>query len=344
MAVLAQSGTILLEIPSSILADRWSRKYTLILASLLMGLSTAVYAAADSFAIVLLATSIWTINNALGSGTYEAYVYDLLKKLGRAKTYSRVKARSNLIAMLGVGVSAALSGPIAGAYGQRATFWLSIPFVLLTVAAMLSLPNIMYKHEQAATSTKHFFAAMQYFKKRWVVRSAIVLGFTYYYELVVDEFHQFFGIEIGLNVESFSLVLIIYVAGLALGDLAATRFGITPAKRRALFAVLLTCFGLMFFVRNPIGIAASVLLLAVFEYLQVQIEEVVQHEIPSAQRATSLSLLSASGQAMFFIAAFGFGYIYDNYSAYAAFLIVGAPLLLAALSEVVYPPRRIQKS
>jgi MFS family permease len=69
---------LLAETPSGILADRWSRKGVLILASIALAISAIIGGSSLNVPMFMLAASIWAIYYALYSGTYEAIIYDVL--------------------------------------------------------------------------------------------------------------------------------------------------------------------------------------------------------------------------------------------------------------------------
>lgn len=78
MVALYSAMSILMEIPSGILADRWSRKGVLILATVSLGASSLVGGLSYDVPVYLLSAILWGFFDALASGTDEAMVYDAL--------------------------------------------------------------------------------------------------------------------------------------------------------------------------------------------------------------------------------------------------------------------------
>lgn len=89
IGLVAQSSQVLIEVPSSIVADRWSRRKTLILASLFMLLSIVIILVWQNLIAYMIMAFTWACYFAFRSGTTNAYMYDLLKKKGSRHNIER---------------------------------------------------------------------------------------------------------------------------------------------------------------------------------------------------------------------------------------------------------------
>src|SRR5690349_19752519 len=78
---------LILEIPTGILADKFSRKNILIVASINRIFGYGLWLIGGSFWIYTLGAMMWSIKNALMSGTLESFVYDELKTYGKEEEY-----------------------------------------------------------------------------------------------------------------------------------------------------------------------------------------------------------------------------------------------------------------
>lgn len=91
LGVIFSAVNLIVEIPSSYLADRWGRKSTLILGVLFMFLEKIIYLFANSFFWMAIAITCFTISYAMFTGTDEALIYDTARELGEdEKTLSRL--------------------------------------------------------------------------------------------------------------------------------------------------------------------------------------------------------------------------------------------------------------
>ncbi|HAZ28851.1 MAG TPA: hypothetical protein DCY48_03710 [Candidatus Magasanikbacteria bacterium] len=80
------AGSLVFEIPSSYLADRWGRKKTIMLGTSLMVLHWVVLFFAEGFAELSIAMIVYGVSFACFSGTDQALLYDTERELGREVT------------------------------------------------------------------------------------------------------------------------------------------------------------------------------------------------------------------------------------------------------------------
>lgn len=81
------------EIPSGYLADRFGHKKTLILAKVMMLISTASFIFIQNFYGFVLGSICMSISIAFTSGTNSAFMQETLERLGREKEYSKIMGR-----------------------------------------------------------------------------------------------------------------------------------------------------------------------------------------------------------------------------------------------------------
>ncbi|TDD67401.1 MFS transporter [Jiangella aurantiaca] len=138
MAAVYAAVVPLIEIPSGILADRWSRRSVLLTgtigmvgASLIGGLSTGV-------PLYMVSAMSLGVYFAMSSGTLDAVVYDtVLEETGGSDLYERSIGRIRLGESAALMSSALAGGWLAGMLSTRMTYFLTVPFVLLAIVALL---------------------------------------------------------------------------------------------------------------------------------------------------------------------------------------------------------------
>lgn len=74
----------LAEIPSGIIADRWSRKGSMVLSGLFLGISSLTAGSSDSIFMYVAAVTVWGLHDAFSSGTGTMTHY--LKSRGMLET------------------------------------------------------------------------------------------------------------------------------------------------------------------------------------------------------------------------------------------------------------------
>src|SRR5919112_593803 len=80
---------VVAEVPTGVLADRWSRRGAVALAGVLEAVGFAVWTAAPQAWAFALGFVVWGVGGALMSGASEALVYDALG-VGARESYVRV--------------------------------------------------------------------------------------------------------------------------------------------------------------------------------------------------------------------------------------------------------------
>lgn len=89
---VALASGLVLEIPSSILADRWSRSKTLAVSLVFGALAGFIGAISQEFWHYLLVALCWAMASALYSGTADALTYDILHEKGKSEYYAKMTA------------------------------------------------------------------------------------------------------------------------------------------------------------------------------------------------------------------------------------------------------------
>ncbi len=87
------AGSLLFEVPSGYLADRFGRKWTLALGVLLLVASDAIHLSAYGFAPFIVAFIFLSAASSCFSGTEEALLYDSLKELGKEEEMTKYNSR-----------------------------------------------------------------------------------------------------------------------------------------------------------------------------------------------------------------------------------------------------------
>jgi MFS family permease len=122
------------EVPSGALADRWSRRGVVVLASVLQAAAFAVWTAAPALWAFALGFVIWGAGGALVSGASEALVYDGLAAVGAADSYVRVNGAMTAAELLVQIPTALAAGALFALGGYPAVGWASVAICLAAAA------------------------------------------------------------------------------------------------------------------------------------------------------------------------------------------------------------------
>jgi MFS family permease len=140
-----------LEVPSGVLADRWSRRGVLILASIAAIVSVLVGGFSQSVGVYMISAAFLGAFFALQSGTFESVVYDtVLEETGDSEAFERTIGRVRLVESFALVASALIGGAIAEIAPLRATYFLTAPLLLASAAVLLAFrePRLHKAEEQ----------------------------------------------------------------------------------------------------------------------------------------------------------------------------------------------------
>jgi MFS family permease len=138
MAAAYAAVVPLLEVPSGILADRWSRSYVMVCASVALIASSLLGGLSTNVAMYVVAAMLLGVYFALNSGTVDSIVYDaVLEETGSSDAYETWIGRVRVVESGAFVASALTGGVLAGLTSARLTYFVSVPFVALAIAAFL---------------------------------------------------------------------------------------------------------------------------------------------------------------------------------------------------------------
>jgi MFS family permease len=138
MAAVYAAVVPVLEVPSGVLADRWSRRGVLILAAVAAIVSVLVGGFSQSVTVYMISAVFLGVFFALQSGTFESVVYDtVLEETGGSDMFERTIGRVRLVESVGLVASALIGGAIAEIAPLRATYFLTAPLLLASALVLL---------------------------------------------------------------------------------------------------------------------------------------------------------------------------------------------------------------
>ena len=294
--------TAVAEVPTGAFADRWGRKTSIAIGSLVYAGSMFLILTEAMSPAFLLGYALWNTSFAFVSGADTALLYDSLKADGRESEAAKQSGRSLAIQQASQGIAA-----LAGA--ALATVDITLCFTLCGVAAVASAGLILTVKEPPRVEEgedqlgywQNLRTGAAIAARRPIVRTLLLLGATFFVvPLIVYYFLlQPYALEVGLPIAALGLV----VVGIQAASVAASWLAYRTEGRFALVTVVGTCGVLVtaacvvLAVRPSIPTIGLMLVVAlvpslVGPLLLARINDL----IPSAQRATILSLSAVIGE------------------------------------------------
>ncbi len=307
LGIIAQSSQILIEVPSSIIADRWSRRKTLITSSVFMLIAIIIALSIQNFYSFAAMSLAWAFYFSFQSGTINAYIFDLLKEQGEQAQYRKAISRFATIQLSGLVVSSLAASILIEVGDYLTPYWATI---IPTIVAIMILWGMHDPHvertEQSSGSVNHHVksAIKNVTGKKWLRLIFIALALVTAGRFIWYEYYQLYA----LKQEVAAVLFGITFALILIGNIAGSEFAHRLKKPNDVLLVSLALLVVstisLAFVSSSVAII--VFLVACFFGSQastIVLDESLQHETDSELRATTLSIASLLSRLFFGIGA-----------------------------------------
>lgn len=334
VTLIAWSTTaFVLQMPSGLLADRFSRRWLLCGAQLVRALGFLVWLPFPGFAGFLVGLMLWGAKSAFTNGTFEALVYDELREAGHAQDYARVIGRAQGYLFAAILLSS-LAAAYAVRFGYAAALIASLAAGLAAAGAALALPRARRTTALGkADYLGHLTRGFAYAARHPVIPGVILLlALSQAFGGGLEGFWPVFGREVGLDASQAALLAAAVGAAQGVGAAAAHRFRGAPEPGfLALFSglgVLLAAAALIFQVWT---VALVAVLAGLFKVIDINFDARLHDAIPTEMRATLAATRNFAGLTALTLMLLCFGPLADATSYRTAFLGAGGAMVLIGM-------------
>ena len=159
MAAAYAAVVPLLEVPSGVLADRWSRSRIMVLACVALLVSSTIGGLSQSVAAYVVAAVALGGYFALSSGTVDSIVYDtVLEETGSSELYETWIGRVRMVESAAFVLSALAGGVLAEATSARTTYFVTLPFAAAAIVGFLRFEEPRLHRAAEPTSLRSHLA------------------------------------------------------------------------------------------------------------------------------------------------------------------------------------------
>jgi DHA3 family tetracycline resistance protein-like MFS transporter len=130
-------SVFLFEVPTGIVADVYSRRLSIIIGFVMIGVGFIVEGTIPHFAAILLAQVLWGIGHTFTSGATEAWITDEIGEDKVGRVFMRASQIGGIVGLVGIGLSVLL----ASIHIQLPIILGGISFIGLAVFLMLFMPE-----------------------------------------------------------------------------------------------------------------------------------------------------------------------------------------------------------
>ncbi|MCA9383631.1 MFS transporter [Candidatus Dojkabacteria bacterium] len=332
------SGTaMLLEIPSGVLADMFSRKALLIVAQFIRVVGYLAWIIFPTFWGFLFGFVCWGIKSALTSGTLQALIYDELNANGKNALYTKVLGKTKTMSFIAILCSSLLAS-IAINWGYSFVLTLSTLALVLSILSLVLIKSVpMIRSTGESKFLEVLAEGIRYtMDNKTLVSIIIFLSFAFALGGALDEFWTLFADDLGTPKWGLGIFLASMSIAQATGNSIVEKFSnITNSKAYMVFianGILLILAAYMF---NIFSLVLLVVFSFTFSIIQTVFEGKLQHNTPTNVRATISSLNGFIIELFVLVVYFSTGYISQLSSYQAAFHFWGIAIIIIGLAYLL---------
>ena len=337
MAAAYAAVVPLLEVPSGILADRWSRAGILIISSVAAAASALVGGLSYNVATYIAAAMILGIYFALNSGTVDSVVYDtVVDETGSNDLYETWIGRVRIVESSAFATSALVGGLVAGWTSPRLTYILTIPFALGSVGAFLRFREPgLHRAAEPVALRRHIAITLGAMTRIPQVRRMLLLAaLTALLSQALFEFGPLWLVDLHAPAAAYGPYWALLVATLGIGGYLAAKLHLDRVAVVLVIAALLAGSSVLLAVTHVLVLvaAAQTVLALLLAIIGIHAGRLLHDTVPSTIRAGVSSGAGTFSWVLFLPFSLVFGALARSHGVYwAGWVLVGIVAALALL-------------
>jgi MFS family permease len=340
MAAAYAAVVPLLEVPSGILADRWSRSWILILGCVALMISSLIGGLSHNVITYVIAAMVLGIYFAFSSGTVDSIVYDtVLEETGSNELYEMWIGRIRAMESAGFVLSSVAGGVLAQYTSTRFTYYATIPLVGLAIIAFLRFqePRLHQAAERVSLRSHVALTFRTMITSRAVVRVLLLVATVGLLAQAVFEFGPLWLVALAAPAVLYGPYWALLVSTLGVGGLLASKLHV---ERRLMLAVLIilslaTALLLTWTRSLTVLVIAQVVLALVLAIVGIHASRLLHDAVPSSIRAGVSSGAGTITWVLFVPFSLVFGWAArENGVHWSGFLLAGAVVVVSVLLVV----------
>jgi len=347
MAAAYSAMVPLLELPTGILADRWSRRGVLILSSVAITLGALFGGLSQNVTTYVISALLFGVYVACYSGTLDSVVYDtVLEETGDGADFQRRLGRVQAVEAVALVISALAGGWVAGLLEPRVAYFLTVPFALASIGgyALFREPRLHRAAEPVALR-RHLALTVRAVTRRGRLLPIVTLGvLAAVISQLVFEFGPLWLVALAVPAAAYGPYWAGLVSTLGFGGLLAGRLRLDrPVNAWAAAGAMTVAALLLTADTGLVAVTAAQVTLALLTGLAaIHVSAVLHDAVPSAIRSGVASGVSSLSWLAFLPVALGFGALSTAQGVHRAgwmlvALAILAGVLLAATARSAQP-------
>ena len=352
-------SVVILEIPTGVMADRWSRRNLIRLGSLCRAACYFVWIFSDRFELFALGFILWGVGEAFISGAEEALLFDSLKQKGQQERFEVYLGKGRFLSGVGK-ILAAVSGGLIGTYlGMQWALLLSMTSGLISAGIASLYKEVNYyrekiREEQQKKETVREAMAFLFAKKD-ILLLAIMAILVISMSDVLDEYDTMIAAGYGIQVTGIGIWMALRFILAALGGYFAHQIRRAAERLFRWKSRFATIAQLSILGAVSLTVAATIRSITVigfygFYYLIMSVtgvlhEDYIQQRIEDEGRSTVHSMISLTHNLYSILCFGGFAYVLGMTDLQGMLLVVACYSITATLVlTICYSRLKIRSS
>ncbi|OEV06864.1 hypothetical protein AN219_33220 [Streptomyces nanshensis] len=354
--------TFVVEIPSGLWADVFSRRRLLALAPLVTGVGYALWTWLPSYPAFAAGFVLWGVGSSLCSGTLQALVYEELDRWNAAGSYARLMGRSQALGTTAMMAATALAAPVLHLGGYAAVGAASVVVCVLGALVGGSFPESRggrggtraepetATEPEAAKETEPDVAAPGHdpgfltvlraglgeLRGSRPARNAVLLTSAVTGALMIDEYVPLLIGSMDVGASAVPLLMLLVTVGVAVGGWCAGRGARRLGPALAVAALALAAGA----VSGPAGAVLLALAFGIFQWAMVTCDAMLQDRVTDRARATVSSVAGFGSEVVSVLLCAGYALGSQLWEHSTLFVLAAVPYLLIALVLQQHTRRR----
>ena len=322
------------EIQTGVVADKFSRKVSVLIGCVLQGVAMLMMIPADNFVYFIILEVLFGIGMTFQSGAMSAMFYDFLKLHHSEDLYPGIEGKRWASVFVSQGIASVLGGIITDININLTVFITGVAYLFSAVILLLFKEE---KHVRITDNYKmHIFSTgVKIVKNRQVRLMLFVVVMTNaLFQTTIWLYQPYYG-EIGIKVTAYGWAYLMMNTVSALGGLFSSKIKLSLWQSIAIYILGNSiCIFIMGMCKLSIGVIFPSIIFFINGVVNPWIQSYWEKDIENEERATASSILSLISSLVFALIAIPLGVVCDNNGVSNALIV--ASVCFISLSAVVY--------
>lgn len=338
---------LMFEVPSGALADRWSRKWLLVISSFFHSIAYLVWIFSHNFWLFLLGYLFRGTGGFLESGTVDAFLYDHLKTKRQEGDFEKHTGRIWVITTVAFLSASLTAGFLADQYSFTSVLVLSIlSNIVAGLIAVLTPDTPKYRSTEETSYWEFLGQAWKKALKQPLLLRALIYAATVVAIFgTIDEYDQLYVNSVGLPLSLFGVWWLMRMTSEGFGGLVAHRFKKYNVQR-VLTGIAIINAGILLvssFTTSFLILPLLAIMFGLFSVAQILNTGVVHRLIESHERATIASISALLVEGMAIVGGLIYGYVANTTNPRFGFIIFAILIIGYLLAQFLVKVRNNQK-